>query len=308
MTDQTPDKPTLGILLMLGFCLVAPLSDSFGKMLAATVPVFIIVLARFLTQAVLLAPVTLKSGRAIKPHHWVPITLRTVLQIVGIALIFTALIYLPLADAIAIAFVMPFIMLLLGYWFLNEEVGPVRMAACAVGFCGTLMVVQPSFAEVGWPALLPLGVAVVFAFFMLITRQLAKEIGAIDLQAVSGLIGTAILLMALGLGTAFGWSALSLHPVTSWELVLLVGTGILGTLAHLLMTMSLKFAPAATLAPMQYLEIPAATLVGYLIFSDFPNGLALMGICVTMAAGLFIIWREQRAARRLAQVPIAPVE
>jgi drug/metabolite transporter (DMT)-like permease len=74
----------------------------------------------------------------------------------GIALMFASLRYLPLADAVAIAFVMPFIMLLLGWFYLGEEVGPRRLGACAVGFIGTLMVVQPSFAEVGWPALLPL--------------------------------------------------------------------------------------------------------------------------------------------------------
>jgi hypothetical protein len=69
---------------------------------------------------------------------------------------FASLRYLPLADAVAIAFVMPFIMLLLGWFYLGEEVGPRRFGACIVGFIGTLMVVQPSFAEVGWPALLPL--------------------------------------------------------------------------------------------------------------------------------------------------------
>lgn len=70
--------------------------------------------------------------------------------------------------------------------------------------------------------------------------------------------------------------------------------GVLGTLAHLLMTWSLKFAPSATLAPMQYLEIPFATLIGWLIFSDFPNGLALAGIAVTMASGLYVIYRASR--------------
>jgi drug/metabolite transporter (DMT)-like permease len=81
------------------------------------------------------------------------------------------------------------------------------------------------------------------------------------------------------------------------EVALLALIGILGTFAHLLMTWSLRFAPSATLAPMQYLEIPVATIIGYLIFRDWPNGLAQIGIAITIASGLYIIFREQRGVR-----------
>ena len=67
-----------------------------------------------------------------------PVWIRTLLHILGIGAMVTALKYLPLADAVAIAFVMPFIMLLLGKYVLAEEIGPRRLIACAVGFCGTL--------------------------------------------------------------------------------------------------------------------------------------------------------------------------
>jgi drug/metabolite transporter (DMT)-like permease len=66
--------------------------------------------------------------------------------------------------------------------------------------------------------------------------------------------------------------------------------------AHLVMTWSLRFAPAATLAPMQYLEIPFATLIGRVVFDALPNGLAAAGILVTIAAGLYVIHRERLAA------------
>jgi len=66
-----------------------------------------------------------------------------------------------------------------------------------------------------------------------------------------------------------------------------------------LMTWSLRYAPAATLAPMQYLEIPVATLFGWLIFGQLPNTLASIGIAVTMAAGLYVILRERIAAQDL---------
>jgi drug/metabolite transporter (DMT)-like permease len=83
--------------------------------------------------------------------------------------------------------------------------------------------------------------------------------------------------------------------------------GALGTVAHLLMTWSLRFAPSATLAPMQYLEIPFATLLGYLVFGDLPDGLAAAGIAVTVAAGLYVIHREHLAGRPAPAAPAPPV-
>jgi hypothetical protein len=70
-----------------------------------------------------------------------------------------------------------------------------------------------------------------------------------------------------------------------WDVALFVLLGVTGAVAHLFMTWSLRFAPSATLAPMQYLEIPIATFVGLMIFGDLPNGLAALGIVVTIAAG-----------------------
>ena len=236
--------------------------------------------------------------------------LRTGLQICGLGMMFTALRYLPLADAVAIAFVMPFIMLLLGRYVLNEEVGPRRLAACAVGFVGTLMVVQPSFAAVGWPALLPLGVAVVFALFMLVTRQIAKEIDPIALQGRRRRhrrCRSCCRCCSCRHCPRRHPAADGLDRATRGAdaLDLLVALGLTGTLGHLLMTWSLRFAPSATLAPMQYLEIPVAALVGWLFFGDFPDGLALAGICVTIAAGLYIVVRERHISRT-APAPAPP--
>ncbi|AHM04140.1 Membrane protein, putative [Roseibacterium elongatum DSM 19469] len=298
MSQPHADRPLLGILLMLGFCAIVPIADAMAKLLG-DYPLTQLVLIRFAAQAVLLLPLALWLRQRLFPNSRVlGLTLaRTLLQMSGIGLMFTALRYLPLADAIAIAFVMPFIMLLLGWWVLNEDVGPRRLAACAVGFVGTLMVVQPSFAEVGLPALLPLAVAVIFALFMLVTRKVAKEIEPIALQGASALLALPILIPFAFLPVA------SDSPLTGWitpmgtDLGLFAILGFAGAVAHLLMTWSLRFAPSATLAPMQYLEIPLATLVGFLIFGDLPDGLAAWGIMVTIAAGLYIVWRERVLSR-----------
>ena len=297
---------------MLGFCLAAPLGDALAKLLYGALPLGMLILARFLFQAVILAPMVAAThrpwrvrGRVLRLVVW-----RTVLHILGIGMMFTALGYLPLADAVAIAFVMPFIMLLLGKYVLNEQVGPRRLIACVVGFIGTLLVIQPSFAAVGWPAMLPLGVAVVFALFMLATRQIAKETDPISLQAVSGTIASVALLPLMAIGHMLEWPGLQFAMPPAQEAWLVVAIGSVGTLAHLMMTWSLRYAPSTTLAPMQYLEIPFATAIGWLIFTDLPNGLAAIGILITLAAGLYIILREQATQRMqrsaLQQTPPAP--
>ncbi|WP_375253924.1 DMT family transporter [Yoonia sp.] len=299
------DRPFLGVMLMLAFCVLAPLGDSIAKLLGGTVALAVLILVRFGVQAVLLLPLIAITGQGFRlPKGLLGWTLlRTVLHIAGIGLMFSALRYLPLADALAIAFVMPFILLLLGHFVMGEHVGWHRLIACAAGFVGTLLVIQPNFAAVGYPALLPLGVAVVFALFMMVTRKIAKAEDPIKLQAISGVQATIILLVFLALvPSAAGTFTFDLGA-RNWAL--LAALGLLGTTAHLVMTWSLRFAPASTLAPMQYLEIPFGTAVGYMVFADLPNGLAAIGIFVTVGAGLYIIFREQRLAKALARTPVA---
>lgn len=299
------DRPVLGIGLMLGFCFLAPLGDSIAKLLGGTIPLLQLLTIRFALQAVFLLPIVFFSTRNLSMSRrtfWLTLT-RTILHVIGVGAMFLSLQFLPLADAVAIAFVMPFILLLLGRFVLNETVGYRRLTACAVGFLGTMLVIQPSFSEVGAPALLPLVVAVDFALFMLVTRQIAKDIDPISLQAVSGIIAVGLLALCYA---ALRWSGSTfgqfVTPDTT-NTLLLLSIGVLGTAAHLLMTWSLKFAPSATVAPMQYLEIPIATFFGFLIFNDLPNGLAAVGIVITILSGLYVVYREHRQSR-LGPMPI----
>lgn len=298
-----PDRPLIGIVLMLGFCILAPLGDTVAKFLGGTIPLLQLMLVRMAAQAIFPLPVVIarRVSLRISKRLFYLTALRTLLHVVGIGAFFTALRYLPLADAVAIAFVLPFIMLLLGRFILKEEVGPRRLIACAFGFAGTLLVVQPSFITVGWPALLPALMAVAFAFYMLISRHIAKEADPFALQTIAGMMAIIPIGLALWLGADSGFEIFAIVKPTTLEAVLLITLGFIGTFSHLLMTWSLRYAPSATLAPIQYLEIPFATFLGWLVFQELPNTMSAFGILVIMASGFYILYRERQVAAQAAR-------
>ena len=90
--------------------------------------------------------------------------------------------------------------------------------------------------------------------------------------------------------------------------VWLIGVGFFATVSHMMMTYALSLAPSSTLAPLQYFELPVATVFGYLVFNDFPNALSLLGIAIIIAAGLYMIHRERIGAKQsISGRPTPPI-
>lgn len=299
MTRQA-DRILPGVVLMLAFCTLAPLLDVSSKLASATIPVAQIVTARFLVQGMLMLPVVLAMGLTLRvpPRALAHVTLRAVFLIFSTFSFVAAISVMPVADALAIAFVEPFILLILGRFLFRDEVGPRRIAASAVGFLGALMVIQPSLVTFGLVALWPLGTAFFFAFYMLSTRAVAGYMHPVAMQFHTSWTGLLMCLPVMILTNGTGW--VDFDPVwpTGLAWLWLFGVGFWGALAHMCMTYALKFAPSATLAPLHYLEIVSAVALGYWIFGDFPNALTWAGIAVIVASGLYIIHRERVTARQ----------
>ena len=291
------DNTRLGLLMMIGFCVLAPASDALVKILGAGIPLLQVVIARFMVQLLLVRHNlwTSRHDTWLRADRISLVILRSVLHLVAIAFFFLSLHYLPLADAIVIAYVLLYLFLGVG-WFTGDRASPLTLGLCLLGFVGTLMVVQPSFAEVGWPALLPIAAAVLFTGFMFITHKISKHIEPIYLQAANGVCAMVILLPIALLGHALEIPTLMMAPVSNVELWYLIGLVVLGTLAHLMMTWALRFASAPTVAPVQYLEIPFAALYGWLVFKDLPNVLSAIGILVAIIAGLLVVRYSKASA------------
>ncbi len=310
-TVYTPstDRILAGVALMLGFCVTAPLLDVAAKLASDSVPVGQITTARFLVQCVLMAPFVWIMGVSlhVARGQWLALVSRAALLLASTFCFIAAIRVMPLADALAIVFLAPFIVLLVGKFYLGEDVGPRRVGAAMVGFVGVLCVIQPSFAAFGAVALFPLGTAVGFAFYILVTRGLSRRMHPVALQFHTGLIASLLCLPVMIL--AEGTGSAMLDPVwpqgINW--LWLFGVGFFATLSHMMMTYALSLAPSATLAPLQYLELPVATLLGYLVFRDFPNAMALTGIAIIIGAGLYMIHRERVTARQSATDPAARI-
>ena len=302
------DRILAGVALMLGFCVTAPLLDVAAKLASDSIPVGQITAARFIVQCALMAPFVWIMGLSLRVARgqWLALLLRAVLLLASTFCFIAAIRVMPLADALAIVFVAPFIVLLVGKFYLGEDVGLRRVGAALVGFVGVLFVIQPSFAAFGAVALFPLGTAVGFAFYILVTRGLSRQMHPVTLQFHTGLIASLmslpVMILAQGTGSEL------LDPVWPEGIVWLwlLGVGFFAAISHMMMTYALSLAPSATLAPMQYLELPVATLLGYLVFHDFPNKLTLTGIGIIIGAGLYMIHRERVTARRLVTERAAP--
>ena len=307
-TSASTDRVLAGVTLMLGFCFTAPLLDVAAKLASASIPVGQITAARFIVQCTLMAPFIWAMGLSlgVARGHWPALLFRSLLLLVATFCFIAAISVMPLADALAIVFVAPFIVLLVGKFYFGEDVGVRRVGAAVVGFVGVLFVIQPSFAAFGAVAFIPLGTAVAFAFYILVTRELSRQMHPVTLQFYTGLIASLFCIPVMML--AEGSGSYLFDPVwpagINW--LWLLGVGFFATLSHMMMTYALSMAPSASLAPLQYLELPVATFFGYLVFSDFPNSLSLIGIAIIIGAGLYMIHRERITAKQLITERAAP--
>lgn len=297
---MTRDTTLQGVILMLAFCVIAPLLDVGAKLAAENgVPVGQITTARFVVQTALMLPVVMLmrlpvalSGKALAYT-----TVRALLLLLSTFAFVSGIQVMPLADALAIVFVEPFILLILGHFLFGDQVGPRRIAACAVGFIGVLFVIQPSLAAFGLVALWPLATAVLFALYMLVTRSISTWMHPVTMQFHTSWTGLLLCLPVMVLADGSGIPSLDPIWPQGWNWLWLFMVGFWAAVSHMCMTYALKFAPSATLAPLHYFEIVTAVILGYLIFDDFPNAMTFVGIAIIVASGLYIIHRERLAAR-----------
>jgi S-adenosylmethionine uptake transporter len=301
---------TTGIIYMLLSVSIAPGIDIFSKLSGQHVPATEVAFSRFIIQILLMLPFVIARGtlkrqtRQIMALH----AARGFLMAVGMTSFAIALQAMNVADAIAIFFVEPAILTVLSGVFLKETIGWRRYLACLVGFIGALFIIQPNFQAAGWIALLPMLSALCIAIFLMISKRQSGFEDPWSMQLQAGLWGALFAFLAMVLVALAGFEQFAPKMPAGIVWFYLFGTGFMATLSSLLGVYALRHAPAATLAPLQYLEIVSATLFTWIIFGDVLDAWKWFGVAIIIASGLFIILREQRlkSATRNTGVTTAP--
>ncbi|MCA1367609.1 DMT family transporter [Bradyrhizobium sp. BRP14] len=297
-----------GLTLMVLSVLISPGIDILSKLAVATLPSAEITAARFLLQVVFILPVVLVRG-TLFDLTWRKSALHALrggLLLLTMLSFVTALKVMEVADAIAIFFVEPIILTILGSVFLKETIGWRRYTACGVGFLGALLVIQPSMQEVGLIALLPIVTAFSLALFLLLTRMVAQNEDPWSMQFHAGIWGALFCLVLMWLGEGSGSDVFDPTWPEGLTWIYLLGVGVTATISGVLGVYAYRAAPASVLAPLQYLEIVSATILGWLVFGDLPDALKWLGITIIIGSGLYIIWRERQIQKRASVAPVPP--
>ena len=294
-TNIHSDRNLLGISLMLGFCFIAPILDVFAKLAAQQIPIAQITMVRFSGQTffMLIIILVLRNSITIPFFLFLPLVSRAAYLIIATFCFFSAIKTMPIADAVAIVFIEPFILLLIGKFIFKETVGIRRTTACIVGFIGVILVIKPSFANFGIIALYPLGTAFCFAFYMISTRRISQYLDPIRMQFYTAFLGTIVCVPIFIFGEFADISTLKtvIPPNMTW--LWLFGVALFGTISHLFISYALKFASSTVLAPLHYLEIISAVFFGFLVFGDVPDLTALYGMLIIISSGIYIFFREK---------------
>ncbi|WP_426693363.1 DMT family transporter [Sphingomonas sediminicola] len=235
-----------------------------------------------------------ESLTSLKPNRPLAHVWRSCLGLLSMGLTFQALILLPLADATAINFTAPIFATILSFLILREDVGLHRWGAVVLGFIGVLIVARP-----GGSSLPILGIAIALVGAVgqagvtttLRHLQRSENVAAIVFWfAIAGIVVGGLLMPFFG----------RLHGLTA--LALVVAGGLAGGVGQLLMTSSLR-APVSVVSPFDYLQIVAATIYGWLLFSDVPSLHTILGAALIAGSGIYTALREHR--RRLREGPTA---
>jgi S-adenosylmethionine uptake transporter len=129
-----------------------------------------------------------------------------------------------------------------------------------------------------------------------LTRKLVSNEDPIRLQFFAGIFGCLVMSLALGYGSVSGTEILASNWPTQQQWLLLAALGLIATICHLLVTYAYRLASIGILAPFQYVEIIGATILGLVVFSDFPDAITWLGIAIIVGSGMYVFHRESKLA------------
>ena len=299
VTPATPSSPTDNPMLGIGAAVVAyfllSVMNVFAKLLG---PYHHPLEVGFYRNIIALIPMlvwalTVGAGQ-LKPNRPGGIATRAVIGTVSLVTTFAAFMALPMADATAFLFTSSLFLPLLSLIFLNEKTGPWRLAAIGVGFVGVLIMLQPTGNTNSTGVMLAMCAALMHATLGTLLRYLGRADSPGVVTFYFLLIGTVVTALPMP------FIASPFHPELWW---LYLGLGLSGVLAQYMLSTAFRYAQAGLVTVFNYSGLIWATLFGWLIWQDLPTTTIITGGSIVILCNVFIIWREQRAARRKRLYP-----
>ena len=297
-------KIFLGIALSVLSTWALSTQEASGKwLMQISLPLFCLVFFRYAVHVVLVLAITLpeKGVTIFRSKSYKMQVIRGLTTLVTTLAIFTALSYLPQAEATAIYFLAPLLVLCVAPWFLGEASRWHRWLAAVVGFMGVLVIVRPGAGLDSVGVAYALLAAVTIAMQFVYTKKLAAD----DSQTTllwTGVVGLLVGIVLL----PFQWheSIAALSQFGLWQWLLIINVGLFVALGHLLQIKAYQHAPASLLAPFSYFQIIAAATLGFVIWGDFPDFWAWVGISIVCGSGIVVTaveWRHNRQVLRLVE-------
>jgi drug/metabolite transporter (DMT)-like permease len=282
-------RPLRGVALVVAATFLFAVADTLGKHLAMLYAVTMVLAARYTVNLALVALVMWPRHRATlwRTHRTGLVILRGACLALASISMMLALRLMPVAETVAIIYIAPVMVMLAAGTVLKEQVGFLGWIGAALGFAGVLLIARPGSGLDPWGVALCLTNACLATGYHLLTRILARTETTMALMFHTALVGVVIF---VALTVALGSETLP----SVLDAGLMLALGALATAAHLLFTSAYREAPASTLAPVNYMHIAFATLLGWLVFQQLPDALGFTGMALIAAAGLLAAWRASR--------------
>ena len=292
-------------MLAIGGAVVLSMNDLAIKALSGTYALHQVILIRaFIGMALVLGVAwASKAGlRQLRTRRNGAHLLRVGIVMVSNITYFVGLSLMPLADAVATAFVAPLFVTLMSAVVLREQVGPRRWAAVGVGMLGVIVMTRPGAGLIQPAAILVLISAFCYASSHMMTRRMRDTESA---MALNFYVQCGFILVSVIFGLIVGDGHLAQPPGSTWEFLFrpwhwpplgdlwyFLATGVAVGVGGLMMSQAYRTTEAALVAPFEYVGMPMAIVWGVLAFGTFPDPTAWVGIALICGAGLYTLWRE----------------
>lgn len=282
-------SPLRGVALLAVAVLLFAAMDTTTKYLVARYDASLVVAARYIGHFLLMLAILgpFQRGRLVATRRPGLVFLRAASLVLASLFVALALRRMPVAETSAIFFLAPMIVVLVAPVLLGERFSAANAFAAGLGFVGVLLIVRPGSGLPLGPVALALAAAGLSSCYMLLSRLLASTETTVALLFHTALVGS------VAFGITLPWSIGGPVP-TPLVAGLFLATGVLGGLGHYLLTAAHRLAPASLLAPVNYIQLFWAGLLGWAVFGHVPDHASIAGMAIVVIAGVMIAARSSR--------------